>query len=126
MVSTSNDFKFGIISWPDEAAAVISDVKSHVREILISTILPATELEVYLNCETLESKKCTIRLSSEGFQIVGDAYDKIDHLNGFPYETPYALLNVLSPGYVESFGTKLSEALQNLQQQQDTKEANNV
>lgn len=119
MEKHSNDFKFGVIHWPDEAAAVINDVKSHVREIFISKSLPTTELEIYLNCETLESRKCTIRLSSEGFQIVGDAYDKVDHLNGYPYETPYALLNVVSPGYAESFGNKLSAALQDLQQQRE-------
>lgn len=119
MTSTSSDFSFGIINWPDEAAAVISDVKSHVNEIFISTVLPSTEMEIYLNCETLESGKYTIRLSSDGFLIVGDSYDKIDHLNGFSYETPYALLSVLSPGYTASFGNKLSDALKNLQEQRE-------
>lgn len=119
MTSGSTDFNFGIINWSDEAAAVINDVKSHVHEIFISTAFPSTEMEIYLNCETLESKKCTIRLSSDGFQIVGDSYDKIDHLNGFPYETPYALLSVLSPGYTASFGNKLSDALKNLQEQRE-------
>lgn len=119
MSSVTNDFHFGIINWPDEAAAVINDVKSHVHEIFISTVLPSTEMEIYLNCETLELKKCTIRLSSDGFQIVGDSYDKIDHTNGFQYETPYALLSVLSPGYTASFGNKLSDALKTLQEQRE-------
>lgn len=112
-----NDCYLDVINWSDEATAVINDIKSHVREIVISSALPATELEIYLNCETLESKRCTIRLSSDGYQIVSDAYDKIDDLNTFPYETPYALLNVLSPRYSISFGRKLSNALENLQNQ---------
>lgn len=114
-----NDCYVDVINWTDEATAVINDVKGHVREISISTKLPATELEIFLNCETLESKRCTIRLSSDGFQIVGDAYDKIDDPRTFPYETPYALLNVLSPGYAVSFGNELSKALENLQSQSE-------
>lgn len=113
-----NDCYVDPINWPDEAAAVINDVKVHVREIFISTKLPATELEIYLNCETLESKRCTIRLSADGFQIVGDSYDKIDDVTTFPYETPYALLNVISPGYSVSFGNELSKALENLQKEE--------
>lgn len=114
-----NDCYLDVINWSDEAAAVINDVKGHVREISISTKIPATDLEIYLNCETLEFKRCTIRLSSDGFQIVGDSYDKIDDLRTFPYETPYALLNVLSPGYAISFGNELSKALENLQNQSE-------
>lgn len=110
---------FDIINWPDEAAAVISDVKGHVRQISISSELQTTELEIYLNCETLEGVKCTIRLSSVGFQIVSKTFDKIDDLYGFPYETPYALLNELSPRYTNSFGEELSKALSNLQRERD-------
>lgn len=115
MTTAHEDSGLDFINWPEEAAAVISDVKGHVRHISISTILPPTEREIYLNCETLEAKKCTIRLSSEGFQIVSNTFDKIDNLNGIPYETPYALLNEISPGYTNAFGTELSTALSNLQ-----------
>lgn len=113
---SANVYVLDTINWPDEAAAVIDDIKGHVREVFVSTTLLATEREIYLNCETLESKKCTIRLSSDGFQIVGDSFDKIEHCNAYPYETPYALLNVLSPGYMNSFGTALCKALENLQE----------
>lgn len=119
MSAQYEDIGFDIINWLDEAAAVISDVKGHVRQISISSVLQPTELEIYLNCETLEGNKCTIRLSSAGFQIVSNTFDKIDKLNGFPYETPYALLNELSPGYTNSFGNELSKALSNLQRGSD-------
>lgn len=112
-----NDCYVDLINWTDEATAVINDVKDHVREMSISSALQATELEIYLNCETLESKRCTIRLSGEGFQIVGNGYDKADDLKTFPYETPYALLNALSPRYSVSFSSELSKALEHLQNQ---------
>lgn len=112
----TDDCEFGMINWSAEAAAVISDIKSHVREISISDILPPTDLEIYLNCETLESKKYTIRLSGDGFQITANEFDTVIDLNGFPYETPYALLNVISPGYTRSFGTELAKALLNVQE----------
>lgn len=115
MTTVNNDSGFDVINWPEEATAVINDVKGHVRQIFISTILPSTELEIYLNCETLEANKCTIRLSRDGFQIVSNTFDKIADLNGFAYETPYALLNELSPGYTNAFGNELSTALSNLQ-----------
>lgn len=111
----TDDCEFDLINWRAEAAAIISDIKIHVREMSISSILPPTDLEIFLNCETLESQKHTIRLSSDGFQIVANEFDKVDDLNGFPYETPYALLNEISPGYVQSFGTELTKALRNVQ-----------
>lgn len=107
------------INWCDEANAVINDIKSHVKQIFISTTLSPTDLEIYLNCETLESKKCTIRLSNDGFQIVSKSFDKIEDVNGYPYETPYALLNELSPAYIISFGNQLTNALFNLQQSEN-------
>lgn len=119
MALVRDESGFDIINWPTEAAAVISDIKSHVRKICISSILPSNVLEIYLNCETLESKQYTIRMSGDGFQIVGNAYDKVDDLNGFPYDTPYALLNAISPGYTASFGNELIKALSNLPQRND-------
>lgn len=114
-MSKPNDSGFDVIHWPDEAAAVISDVKIHVREIVVSNVLPSTDLEIYLNCEILEAKKYTIRMSGDGFQIVSNTYDKIENSDGFPYETPYALLNEISPAYRTSFGNELTKALLNIQ-----------
>lgn len=119
MTAAHENNGFNVINWSDEATAIINDIKGHVQQIFISTILPSTEREIYLNCETLEAKKCCIRLSSDGFQIVSNTFDKIDDLDGYPYETPYALLNELSPGYTNSFGNELSRALANLQQRSE-------
>lgn len=121
MTSSPDDGEFGPINWPDEAEAVINDVKKHVRNIFISNALPSTDLEIYLNCETFEAKRFTIRLSSDGFQAIGNDYNTIDDANAFPYETPYALLNDISPGYISSFGNALSAALNSLEQKDSTK-----
>lgn len=118
MTTSSNDSEHGAIHWPDEAAAVMSDVKKHVQQIFISSTLPTNALEIFINLETIECKQYTIRLSSNGFQIAGNSFDKINDNNGFPYETPYALLSVISPGFISSFGDELSRALLNLEHKQ--------
>lgn len=118
MTTSSNDSELGAIHWPDEAAAVISDVKKHVQQIFISSTLPTNAFEIFINLETIECKQYTIRLSSDGFQIAGNRFDVIDDTNGFPYETPYALLSAISPGFIFSFGDDLSKALLNLEQKQ--------
>lgn len=119
MTTSSFDGEFGAINWPDEAEAVINDIKNHVRNIFISNVLPSTDLEIYLNCETFEQKRLTIRLSGDGYQIIGNDFNRIDDEKAVPYETPYALLNQISPGYVESFGNALSAALFNLERKSD-------
>lgn len=108
--------QFGVIDWREEATAVIDDISKHVHNISISDKLAVTETEVYLNCETNESNKYTIRLSSNGYQVVGNAFDRCTDTTAIAYETPYALLGVISPGYITSFGNELSKALSHLAQ----------
>lgn len=112
---TSFEISDQLIQWEEEAQAIIGDVKNHVRNIFISEALPSNAREIFLNCETLEEEKYTIRISSNGFQAVGKDFNCIDQLtNSIAYETPYALLNVISPSYTKSFGNDLTKALQNL------------
>lgn len=107
---------FGLIDWQTEAEAVINDINKHVRIIFISNKLPINENGIYINCETIENEKYTIRLSTEGYQVVGKAFDSSGVNGEIICETPYALLNQISPGYISSFGNALSEALRNLEQ----------
>lgn len=100
--------------WRDEAKAIIQDVSNHVRQIFISERLPSNEREIYMNCETTEGNKFTIRLSAEGYQAVGNAFDTCLDMDAKAYETPYALLSVISAGYTVAFGTELCKALHNL------------
>lgn len=107
------------IHWADEAFAIICDVQKHVHQIVISALLPATDLDIYLNCETKESNRVTIRISSDGFQIVGQEFDTNNISGAIAYETPYALLNDISPAYVRSFADDLTAALLNLSESSD-------
>lgn len=105
-----------ILEWQDEAAAIIEDVKNHVKEIQISSTLESSKAEIFLNVTTLEEETFCIRVSTEGFEIVGHSYDTIE-LNrntSVAYETPYALFNDISGLYVQSFGNDLKAALENL------------
>ncbi|EDV97489.1 GSK3-beta interaction protein [Drosophila grimshawi] len=115
----------------DEANAIINDVKGHVAEIVMSTKLESSATQIYLNIRTIESATCCVQVTNRGFKIVSSLYDTIDEdkavksllrENGEAeeddeiFETPYALLDKISPRYVESFGNKLCQQLRQLQQ----------
>ncbi|XP_037934008.1 GSK3-beta interaction protein [Teleopsis dalmanni] len=110
-----------IINWEEEATAIINDVKSHVDEIKISKTVPSNESNIYLNIRTIEGQNYCVHASNVGFRVVSHEYDTIDknkkEINEEEvYETPYALLDKISPRYVESFGNQLCKQLLNLQQ----------
>lgn len=123
-----NDEK--IINWEEEAQAIINDVKSHVKHIETSSVLPSTETNIYINVTTFEDQQYCVHVSSAGFRIVSNSYDTIDEdKSEMPdgddeeaakdiYETPYALLDKISPSYVQSFGNQLTKQLLSLQQMQ--------
>ncbi|XP_034108239.1 GSK3-beta interaction protein [Drosophila nasuta] len=116
----------------DEAQAIINDVKAHVAEIVVSSKLASSATQIYLNIRTIESATCCVQVSSRGFKIVSSQYDTIDEDKAFRslnngdekqeedeeeiFETPYALLDKISPRYVESFGNQLCQQLRQLQQ----------
>ncbi|KAH8357560.1 GSK3-beta interaction protein [Drosophila serrata] len=126
----------------DEANAIINDVKAHVAEICISSKLASDATQIFLNIRTIESATCCVQVTSRGFKIVSSQYDTIDEdkrisallRNGGGsnsdiqgggddddeeeeiFETPYALLDKISPRYVESFGNQLCQQLRQLQQ----------
>ena len=113
-----------IINWVEEANAIINDVRTHVAEIDISKALPSNESHIYLNIRTFEGAAYCVHVSSLGFRIVSEIYDTIDEgkkeikEDGEEevFETPYALLDKISPRYVESFGNQLCKQLLQLQQ----------
>ncbi|XP_016926614.3 GSK3-beta interaction protein [Drosophila suzukii] len=118
----------------DEANAIINDVKAHVAEICISSKLASDATQIYLNIRTIESATCCVQVTSRGFKIVSSQYDTIDENARICallregqdqdeteeqeeiFETPYALLDKISPRYVESFGNQLCQQLRQLQQ----------
>ncbi|KAH8404521.1 hypothetical protein KR222_011282, partial [Zaprionus bogoriensis] len=112
----------------DEANAIINDVKGHVAEIAVSSKLVSSATQIYLNIRTIESATCCVQVTNRGFKIVSSQYDTIDEDKILKtadedaedeeeiFETPYALLDKISPRYVESFGNQLCQQLRQLQQ----------
>ena len=98
-------------NWKTEAGAVIKDVGNHVKHLAISEKLESCNTNIFLNLTTKEDQKYTIEQSACGFQIVGLDHDSVSLTPNDYFETPYALLDSLSPEYRKSFGTDLMAKL---------------
>lgn len=98
-------------SWKLEAGSVIRDIKNHVKSVAISQTLQCTNHRIFLNLETLESRKVCVEICANGFRIVGNEFDNADLDKMDYYETPYSLLNTISPMFSESFRDELMEKL---------------
>ncbi|XP_014089301.1 GSK3-beta interaction protein [Bactrocera oleae] len=112
-----------VINWEEEAAAIIKDVNPHVALIEISREIPSNVSKVYLNVRTIEGRDYCVQVSSIGFRVVANEFNSIDdgkeetnEEEEVVYETPYALLDKISPSYVESFGNQLCKQLLSVQQ----------
>lgn len=114
--------------WKEEAEAVIYDVKDQVNDIKISEKLQGTNTCIYINITTVEDLKFTVELSPQGFVVVAkDVHDTISvdipsdsESDGLTYfETPYSLLDSISPGYREAFGKSLASQLRKISQEQN-------
>lgn len=101
--------------WRDEATSTINDIKCFVNSISICEKLPCDQSGIYFNIETKEGKQLTVELSTAGYSICGEAFDQLNaEANGHSthyYETIYALLDYISPGYRESFSSSLAMKL---------------
>ncbi|XP_053979952.1 GSK3-beta interaction protein [Hylaeus anthracinus] len=104
--------------WKHEAQAVINDVKQHVIDIKVSEKLRSTNQRIYLNLITLEGLKFCIELSAAGFSIVGNQHDDRSNTGNVHFETPYCLLDSISPEYKNSFGNSLLDKLKKLSDEQ--------
>ncbi|XP_028982344.1 GSK3-beta interaction protein [Diachasma alloeum] len=104
--------------WRVEAEAIINDIRSHVKDIRISEALTSTNSSIYLNVTTLENLKFCIEVSPEGFKITGNEHNALANTESEVYETPYSLLDSISPMYRESFGNSLMAKLNKLSEKQ--------
>lgn len=104
-------------NWKKEAAAVINDIKHHVKLAEVSRNLQATDQLIYFNLTTLENENFCVELSANGFRITGLKHDENNVKDGEYYETPYALLNKFSPLFQLSFGNSLMSKLEGLKRQ---------
>jgi len=114
-------------SWTEEAQAVIQDVKSHVKTIQLSDKLNQNNTnssQIYFNITTLEGQNLTVKLNSQGFAIVSlGSHDNVIEIEDSAateeteqnyFETPYSLLDFISPEYRQSFTQDLFQKLNNL------------
>ncbi|KAE8745661.1 hypothetical protein FOCC_FOCC007662 [Frankliniella occidentalis] len=86
--------------WKAEVSAVIHDIKNHVLQASISS-LDATD-------------DCTdfcIQMSKSGFVIAGNHHNISNIQSDEFFETPYSLLDKISPKYRESFAQQLIDSL---------------
>ncbi|XP_060535733.1 GSK3B-interacting protein-like [Cylas formicarius] len=90
-------------TWRAEAEAVIEDVRDHATRIRVSDKVPATDSAVYIDVETLEGRELRVELSAKGFRVCGDP--------GPFFETPYSLLESVSPKFRQSFAAALAAKL---------------
>lgn len=101
--------------WKVEALGVIHDVRDHVFEIEIADgSVNNDQLLIHLNVTTKEMKRYCIELTAQGFRVVGHDYNQTDISSEDYFETPYALLDKLSPMYRQAFGDSLVSKLMEL------------
>lgn len=103
--------------WRLEAQAVINDVRKHVQDLKVSERLRSTNQVIYLNLTTLEGLRFCVELSAAGFTIVGNQHDDTSNVGNERFETPYGLLDFISPQYRNSFGNSLLDKLKQLSEQ---------
>ena len=112
--------------WVIEANAIVREVAPFVDSAALADVLNAKErngLEpdsvqrVFINLRIREGHKYTILLGQFGFKVVANQFDHIDaeleETNAY-FETPFALLQSLSPKYTQSFGEELIYKLDQL------------
>jgi hypothetical protein len=105
--------------WTVEALAVIHDVKDHVLEIVIADRSVNNDQLIHMNLTTKEKQRYCIELTAQGFRVVGYDYNQIDVSSDDYFETPYALLDKLSPLYRQAFGDSLVSKLLLLHSSED-------
>lgn len=101
-------------NWKLEAEVVINDVKDHVKTLEISEKLGSDYNVIYLNLITNEGNNYCIQLSAQGFRVVGYESDVNDLDSEVYFETPYSLLNSVSPSFKVSFANALFKKLNEL------------
>lgn len=116
MSADNQAFNYGIEEKPfqEELKSIIEEIRFGVTEVGMST-LPTDELASYFNLQTKEGDRMCIKMSRQGFQVVGSDYNLSDVENGQCFESINALLDSLSPAYRRLFSEALAKKLQALQ-----------
>ncbi|ELU03636.1 hypothetical protein CAPTEDRAFT_186190 [Capitella teleta] len=105
-----------------EAEEAAKEIAFAVKDVVVSQELPYTKDLVYMNLTTRENQRLCIQLSCQGFRIVGNEFNKVttdERKFSRHFETIYALLDDVSPGYRNSFGDALFMKLSALKETND-------
>ena len=104
------------INFMQEAEWTKNEIGNYVDFVEISNILPKSLSCVFINLRTKERTEWCVRLSSEGYRIVGDGFDRMNkESENLIYETVFSLMDHISPNYRASFNDELSQRLKGLQ-----------
>lgn len=113
------DFCDDCHSMNHEAEQAINFVKFGVNSITVSKKLENSETVSYLNLCTLENLTYSIRLTVKGYQVVSFEYDCVDDVvdkkEDLCAESIDALLNLISPLFVQKFSERLTDKLKCLE-----------
>ncbi|CAJ0585273.1 unnamed protein product, partial [Mesorhabditis spiculigera] len=104
-----------------EAIAAVHELSFAVQSISVSEILPRTPDLIFVNMTTLEGQPYCLELTLKGWRITSQRSDcmtgdftRLDLFTKY-YESLYALMDDISPGYRVRFGEKLAMKLKMLQ-----------
>jgi hypothetical protein len=101
-----------------EAQRVVQEINFGVDFVEVSAQLENNEAIAYLNIRTLEKEYWCIELTASGYLVVANSFDFIDQelkeknlerLNKF--ETIEALMNSISPLFIEKFNSSVADRL---------------
>ncbi|CAD6195398.1 unnamed protein product [Caenorhabditis auriculariae] len=104
-----------------EAIAAVHELSFAVQSISVSEMLPRTPDLIFVNVTTIEGQPYCLELTLKGWRItslrsdcmVGD-FTRLDLFTKY-YDSLYALMDTISPGYRARFGEKLAQRLRLLQ-----------
>jgi hypothetical protein len=106
-----------------EAERVANEIRREqlVEFAEVSSVLESTNSIAYLNIGTFEKQNWCVELTATGYLVVANKFDHIDpdikesnlkQLN--KYETVEALMNSISPLFIEKFNKSVAERLEKM------------
>ena len=103
-----------------EAERVVKEISFGVESAHVSQTLDSSNLLAFINIRTLEKRDYCVELSTSGYAVVAEKFDTVvdkdetDAKEIPRFETFEALMNALSPMFVEKFNLSVAERLQKL------------
>uniref|UniRef100_A0A914UKL8 GSKIP domain-containing protein n=1 Tax=Plectus sambesii TaxID=2011161 RepID=A0A914UKL8_9BILA len=103
-----------------EAIAAVHELSFAVQTISVSEMLPRTSELIFVNVSTVEGQPYCLELTMKGWRVTSLRQDCMNgdfrrmDLHTKYFESPYQLMDTISPGYRDLFGEKLAARLRML------------